>query len=228
MKFSLPVRNLHRFNTREQLPNAKNDIKIEKYSVKLKIPDQIYGETQYEEDKNQKSRSDSDTDWKRSKNSLKSSSDSSSNTSESSVGCKMPVRTKKTKTVESVNSSEVSDIENDHKVTYTNVQGIKFLNIVETVLKIPMTGRITHNFNIADMSKYLKEIVPIKSFSIKESVFPLLQRLHEIDDKIPLTEKECWSIMLTSKILLEIDEISGEELAHVLGRAFKYILLRKS
>ncbi|OMJ68144.1 hypothetical protein SteCoe_34495 [Stentor coeruleus] len=158
-----------------------------------------------------------------------SSSDSNSSSSSDSYSYRsIKNRVKKTKTIASVSSSDISDTENDGEITFTHNEGSAFLKQICIVLKMNPFFLVPSSLNITEMSNYLLQLIPKRNYSQEQDLFKILAVIHETAQKKPLREKEKWNIIMCSKLLPENTEISAEEMAHALSRAFKYILLRKT
>jgi hypothetical protein len=157
-------------------------------------------------------------------------SDSSNSSSSSSLNRKrMENKAKRLKSsVRSVDSSDVSDTENDESISFEFAQGQKFLQLVSKSLKINPFFSVPSSLNCSDMQKYLRSFVPNREYQLHGELFEVLKEIHEVAGKKPLKEKEKWNIVMASKLLPEIQEVSAEELAFALGRAFKYILMREA
>ncbi|OMJ66899.1 hypothetical protein SteCoe_36094 [Stentor coeruleus] len=175
-------------------------------------------------------KSDSSEDGLKVVESSSSSNSDSSNSDSSDSYNYRPVknRVKRTKTIASVSSSDVSDTENDVEIAFTHNQGSAFLKQICIVLKMNPFFSVPNPLNITGMSNYLLQLIPKRNYSQDQDLFKILAVIHEVAQKKPLREKEKWNILMCSKLLPENTEISAEEMAHALSRAFKYILMRKA
>jgi hypothetical protein len=87
---------------------------------------------------------------------------------------------------------------------------------------------VPSQLTLTEMSKYLRQIVPSREYVLAQELFDVLKGIHDCVGKQQLKEKEKWNIVMSSKLLPENNEITGDQLAFALGRGFKYVLLRKS
>ena len=173
-----------------------------------------------------KSSSSSSSKSSSSSGSESSDSDSGSSDDSSSESFPIPTRVKRTHTIVSVNSSDVSDEDNDESINYSQEQFDSFSLLVSSTLHLPAKLTQPKSFDIHSLYQQLQSSIPPSLYSLSSHFIPLLSSIHEVAHKLPLKEKEKWTLVLTSHLLPEDDEMSSSQLSYALSRAFKYILLR--
>ena len=136
-------------------------------------------------------------------------------------------RPKKQKSIHSVSSSEVSDDENDKEVTFNKNIGMKFLYLVSDYVKLNSFCLESDSYDIEFIYRYMMKITPKQIYTIEGDFFSILKKIHEIEGKAPLREKEYWNIVMISGLLPGDIEINQSNFAYALSRALKYILMRK-
>lgn len=82
------------------------------------------------------------------------------------------------------------------------------------------------NVNIKVFESSLKHFIPEKHYRSSD-LYKVTEGMSSVFSKLPLKPKETFSIILTSKVMPDKEELSREETINVLARAFKYIILRR-
>jgi hypothetical protein len=132
-------------------------------------------------------------------------------------------------------SSDVSDTDNDEEIGANLDQALKFLNIVTNSFGLNKVDDSTlksylgssSNVNINHIEKALDKIMPEKTYSTS-NIHKITSLMHAPFGKVPLKPKESFNILLSSKIMPDVETVDKTEAAFAVSRSFKYIILRNS
>jgi hypothetical protein len=72
----------------------------------------------------------------------------------------------------------------------------------------------------------LKALIPSGTYSVKQ-VNTVCNDIHKKFKKIQMKPKESWVVVMAAGIMPSEKEVDHDKLAFVLGKALKYIILRK-
>lgn len=131
-------------------------------------------------------------------------------------------------------SSDVSDTNNDDEIGALYSEASKFIDIVLTSFGLNPAGDSEKQAKIGSgkvstkkIEKFLADVLPVRTYSTS-NLHKITSLMHQAFGKVPLKPKESYNILLSSKIMPDVETVNKDEAVFAVSRSFKYIILRKT
>lgn len=138
------------------------------------------------------------------------------------------------KEASSPSSSDVSDTETDEQNSASFKEASEFLDLARSKLGLSELSDSKKQellgdgdrVNITQLNKAVGKILKDQMYST-ESLIEITRSMHSIFGKLQLKQKESFNILLTSKVMPDVESVDKQQAEFVVSRAFKYIILRR-